>query len=129
MLEPVAEAWKPVIARQREVFDAGLKLLTPGRSCAEIIDFAKSVAEKNGMKTQLLVSGRGAGDDGPVIGPKTEAEALKGVAVEKSTLWLLRPKVTSADGKIQFTWGGTVLVTEKGGEVLGKRAHGIMSVA
>ena len=128
LLGPIPEAWKPAIARQREIFDAGLKLLTPGRSCAELLDFSKSVAEKSGMNAKILLAGRGAGDDGPVIRATTQPEALKGLTVDKNTLWLWRPTVTGADGKSQFAWGGTVLVTERGGEVLGKRAHRIISV-
>lgn len=128
LLGAVPEAWKPLIERQREVVNAGLKFLTPGKPCSEIINFAKSVAEKNGIKTEISLSGRGAGDDGPVIGPRTQPDALKGLTVEKDTLWLWRPTVTGADGKTQFAWGGTVLVTEKGGELLSKRAHGAISV-
>ncbi|HEY2989367.1 MAG TPA: M24 family metallopeptidase [Candidatus Binatia bacterium] len=124
----IPEAWKPLIERQREVFNAGLKFLKPGRACAEILDFAKSVAEKNGMKTQFSLSGRGAGDDGPVIGPSTSADALKGISIEKNTLWLWRPTVTSADGKTKFTWGGTALVADNGGEVFSKRPHGVIAI-
>jgi len=129
LLGPIPEAWKPVVARQREIFDEGVKLLTPGRSCAELLEFSKSVAEKGGMKAKVLLVGRGAGDDGPVIGAMTQPDALKELTVEKNTLWLWRPTVTGADGKTRFTWGGTVLVTEKDGELLSKRAHGAISVA
>jgi Xaa-Pro dipeptidase len=129
LLGNIPEAWKPVIARHREVFNAGLKFLTPGKSCAEVLDFAKSVADKNGMKTEILLSGRGAGDDGPVIRSSTSADALKGISIEKNTLWLWRPMVTGADGKTKFTWGSTVLVGENGGEVLSKRPHGVISVS
>jgi Xaa-Pro dipeptidase len=128
LLGKIPEAWKPAIERHREVFNAGLKLLTPGKSCGEVVDFAKSVADKNGLKTEILLSGRGAGDDGPVIKSSTSADALKGISIEKNTLWFWRPAVTGADGKTKFTWGGTVLVGENGGEVLSKRPHGVISV-
>ncbi|HEY3306299.1 MAG TPA: M24 family metallopeptidase [Candidatus Binatia bacterium] len=129
LLGKIPEAWKPAIERQREVFNAGLKFLAPGKSSAEVIDFAKSFAEKNGMKTEILLSGRGAGDDGPVIKSSTSADALKGISIEKNTLWLWRPTVTGSDAKTKFTWGSTVLVGENGGEVLSKRSHGVISVA
>ncbi len=128
LLGAIPDAWKPLIERHKEVFDAGLKFLKPGRACAEIIDFAKSVAEKNGMKTEIFLSGRGAGDDGPVIGPSTSADALKGISIEKNTLWLWRPTVTSADGKTKFAWGATVLVGDYGGERLSKRPHGMITI-
>jgi len=129
LLGKIPDSWKPMIERQREVFNAGLKFLKPGRSCAEVVDFSRSVAEKNGMKTEILLSGRGAGDDGPVIKSSTSADALKGLTIEKNTLWLYRPTVTGTDRKTKFSWGGTVLVAENGGEVLSKRPHGVISVA
>jgi hypothetical protein len=129
LLGTMPEGWKPLIERQKEVFNAGLKFLTPGKPCSEIANFAKSVAEKNGMKTEIFLSGRGAGDDGPIISSSTSADVLKGISVEKNTLWLWRPTVTSADGKSKFAWGGTVLVGDNGGEVLSKRPHGVISVA
>ena len=129
LLGPVPEAWKPVIERQREVFEAGLKLLKPGTPCAEMAAFGKSAAEKNGMKTKILLAGRGAGDDGPVIGSAAAAEKFKGLSVEKNTLWLWRPAVKSADDKVHLAWGGTVLVTEKGGERLSKRPHSVIAIA
>jgi len=46
LLGKIPEAWKPVVARQREVFDAGLKLLTPGRSCAELLDFPRALRRR-----------------------------------------------------------------------------------
>jgi Xaa-Pro aminopeptidase len=129
LLGKVPEAWKPVIERQREVFNEGLQFLKAGRSCAEVVDFAKRVADKNGMRTEILLSGRGAGDDGPVIKSAATADSLKGISIEKNTLWLYRPTATSADGKMKFTWGGTVLVGENGAEVLAKRSHGVVAVA
>jgi Xaa-Pro aminopeptidase len=128
LLGKIPEAWKPLIERQREVFESGMKLLKPGTSCGAFVDFAKSVVEKNGVKTEILLSGRGAGDDGPVIGPKTSADEVRGLVIEKNTLWLWRPTVAGADGKNRFAWGGTILVAESGGERLSKRAHGAIAI-
>jgi len=129
LLGQVPDAWKPAVERQREVFEAGLKLLKPGTPCAEVIEFGKSVAEKNGMKTKILLASRGAGDDGPVIDPAASADKLKGLTVEKNTLWLWRPAVKSADEKVHLAWGGTVLVGEKGTERLSKRPHALIASA
>ena len=129
LLGQVPDAWKPAVERQREVFEAGLKLLKPGTPCAEVIEFGKSVAEKNGMKTKILLAARGAGDDGPVIDPAASADKLKGLTVEKNTLWLWRPAVKSADEKVHLAWGGTVLVGEKGAERLSKRPHALIASA
>lgn len=127
-LGPIPEPWKPVIERQQEVFEEGLRLMVPGKPCLDVLDFAKSEERKNGMKTDIFLRGSGMGNDGPVIGPAIRAESLKGLTLEKNTLWHWRPAVTSADKRIQFAWGGTVLVTDKGSEVLAKRAHGMISI-
>jgi Xaa-Pro dipeptidase len=129
LLARIPEPWKPVIERQREVFEEGLRLMVPGKSCLELANYAKTVEHKNGVKTRIFLRGTGIGDDGPVIGGAVQAESLKELVVERNTLWHWRPVVTTADEKIQFARGGTVLVTEKGSEVLAKRAHGMISIA
>jgi Xaa-Pro aminopeptidase len=129
LLGPIPEAWRAVAERQKEVYDAGLKLLKPGTPCADVLDFGKSVEKKNDLTTNIFLAGRGAGDDGPVIDASTSADTLKGLTIEKNTLWLWRPAVKSSDGKVELAWGGTVLVTEKGAERLSERAHELISIA
>jgi hypothetical protein len=129
LLGEIPEAWRSVAARQKEVYEAGLKLLKPGTPCAELIAFGKSVEKKDGLATSIFLAGRGAGDDGPVIDASISAEKLKGISIEENTLWLWKPAVKSADGKVQLAWGGTVLVTDKGAERLSKRAHELISIA
>src|ERR1041384_2552977 len=129
LLGPIPESWRPVAERQKEVYEAGLKLLKPGTPCAEMLAFGKSVEKKDGLTTNIFLAGRGAGDDGPVIDASTSAEKLKGLTIEKNTLWLWRPAVKSVDEKVQLGWGGTVLVTDRGAERLSKRDHELIAVA
>jgi Xaa-Pro dipeptidase len=128
LLGQIPDSWKPMAERQKEVYDAGFELLKPGTRCAEMIAFAKSVAKKDGLEANVFLAGRGAGDDGPVIDASASPEKLKGVTIEKNTLWLWRPAVKSADGKVELVWGGTVLVTDKGAERLSKRPHALIAV-
>ena len=129
LLGPIPESWRPVAERQKEVYEAGLKLLKPGTPCAEMLAFGKSVEKKDGLTTNIFLAGCGAGDDGPVIDASTSAEKLKGLTIEKNTLWLWRPAVKSVDEKVQLGWGGTVLVTDRGAERLSKRDHELIAVA
>jgi Xaa-Pro aminopeptidase len=129
LLGPIPESWRPVAERQKEVYEAGLKLLKPGTPCAEMLAFGKSVEKKDGLTTNIFLAGCGAGDDGPVIDASTSAEKLKGLTIEKNTLWLWRPAVKSVDEKVQLGWGGTVLVTDRGAERLSKRDHELITVA
>jgi hypothetical protein len=127
-LAPVSAVWTSLVNRQREVFEEGLRLMTAGTPCSRVVDLARSVEHKNGMKAEIFLGGAGIGDDGPIIGPKTEADSLNGLTLKNNTLWHWRPTVTSADRSIQFSWGGTVRVTEKGGELFSRRDHGIVSI-
>ncbi len=128
LLGPIPAEWKPVIELQREVFAAGLEFMKPGTSFGELIDFINGFGHKRGMKTLTLMHGRGYGDDGPLISPRSRGESIRDVRIEKGNAWVWKPYAMSADEKIQFVWGGDVIVTEKGGEPLFKRSHGMISI-
>jgi hypothetical protein len=76
----------------------------------------------------VLIHGRGVGDDGPLISPRASGDAIRDLRMEQGNAWVWKPTVTSADGRIDFTWGGDVVVTERGGEKLFTRPHGLVSV-
>ncbi len=128
LLGPIPDAWKPVIELQLEVFEAGLKFMRPGTSFGELIDFINGFGQKGGMKTLTLMHGRGYGDDGPLISPRSKGESVRDVRIEKGNAFVWKPYAMSTDEKIQFVWGGDVVVTENGGERLFKRSHSMISV-
>ena len=129
LLGKIPDAWRPVIDLQREVFEAGLAFMTPGRTFEEMIDFVNGFGEKRGMKTLILMHGRGMGDDGPLLTPRARGENIRDVRIEKGNAWVWKPYAMSADERIQFVWGGDVVVGNDGGEVLFKRPHGMVSIA
>ena len=129
LLGPVPEAWKPVIELQREVFEAGLEVMTPGATMGELIDFTNGFGDKRGMRTAVLMHGRGFGDDGPLLTPRASGEEIRDLVIQRGNAWVWKPTAHSADGRISFTWGGDVVVTETGGEPLFKRGHGMTSTA
>jgi Xaa-Pro aminopeptidase len=128
LLGPIPDEWRPVIDLQREVFEAGLDLMKPGTSFADMIEFTNSFGAKRSMKTEILMHGRGAGDDGPLLTPRAKGENIRDVHIERGNAWVWKPTAHSADGRLSFTWGGDVVVTERGGEVLFKRRHGMVSI-
>ena len=83
---------------------------------------------KRGMKTDILMHGRGAGDDGPLLTPRAKGEHVRDVCIEKGNAWVWKPTAHSDDGRLSFTWGGDVVVTDKGGEPLFERPHGMVSI-
>lgn len=127
-LGPIPDAWQPAIELQHDLYYAGLEHLTPGRSFAEFMDMINSFGEKRGLKSQLLMHGRGYGDDGPLFTPQNRGERNRDVAIEKGCVFIVKPIAHSADGTFNTSWGGCVVCTDKGGEPLVKRTPGMVSI-
>jgi Xaa-Pro aminopeptidase len=70
LLGTIPDAWRPLVELQREVFEGGLALMKPGTSFAEMIDFVNGYGAGRGLRTEILMHGRGAGDDGPLLTPR-----------------------------------------------------------
>ncbi len=124
----IPDAWKPAIELQRDMYYAGLEHLIPGRPFAEFMDMINGFGEKRGMKSQLLMHGRGYGDDGPLFTPQNRGGRNRDVWIEKDCVFIVKPIAHSADGSFDTSWGGCVLVTDKGGEPLVKRTPGMVSI-
>jgi Xaa-Pro aminopeptidase len=127
-LGSIPEAWKPAIELQRDMYYAGLEYLVPGRPFAEFMDMINNFGEKRGMKSQLLMHGRGYGDDGPLFTPQNRGGRNRDLLIEKDCVFIVKPIAHSADGSFDTSWGGCVVVTEKGGEPLVKRTPGMVSI-
>jgi methionine aminopeptidase len=128
LLGPIPDAWKPAIEAQRDLYYTGLEHLTPGKPFAQFMDFVNGFGEKRGLKSLMLMHGRGYGDDGPLFTPQNRGARNRDVLIEKGNVFIVKPIVTSADGGFDTSWGGCVLVTEKGGEPLVKRTPGMVSI-
>jgi len=110
------------------MYYAGLEHLAPGTPFAEFMDMINGFGEKRGMKSQLLMHGRGYGDDGPLFTPQNQGMRNRDVVIEKGNVFIVKPIARSADGSFDTSWGGCVLVTDKGGEPLVKRTPGMVSI-
>jgi len=128
LLGPIPDEWKPVIALQGEVSDEGIKLLKPGTTFGEVIDFVNGFGEQRGMQTSITMHGRGAGNDGPLLTGRARGEAIRNVVIEAGNAWVWKPTAFSADGRIEFQWGVDVVATEHGGEPLSTRPRGMISI-
>ena len=128
LLGKIPEAWKPVIALHQEVYEGGLQMIKPGMTFGELEDFVSGFGTKSRMKTILQVHGCGYGDDGPLFTPRLRSVHARELVVEKNNAFVWKPMVRSADGQIQFTFGGPVIVTENGCESLIKLEHGLVSL-
>ncbi|MEA2658331.1 MAG: Xaa-Pro dipeptidase [Candidatus Binatota bacterium] len=127
-LGTIPEAWKPAIELQREMYYAGLEHLVPGRPFAEFMDMINNFGARRGMKSQLLMHGRGYGDDGPLFTPQNHGGRNRDLVIERDCVFIVKPIAHSADGSFDTSWGGCVLVTENGGEPLVKRTPGMVEI-
>jgi Xaa-Pro aminopeptidase len=127
-LGPIPDAWKPAIELQRDMYYAALEHLTPGRPFGEFMDLINGFGEKRGMKSQLLMHGRGYGDDGPLFTPQNQGARNRDLLIAKDCVFIVKPIAHSADGTFDTSWGGCVRVTNKGGEPLVKRTPGMVSI-
>jgi len=128
LLGNIPEAWKPVIALHREIYEAGLAQIKPGASFGALVDLAADLAARRGMKAVARLHGCGYGDDGPLLTAKSSREALRNLAMEPGNAFVWKPVAMTADERIQFSFGGPVLVTERGGENLFTRPHGMVAI-
>jgi Xaa-Pro aminopeptidase len=127
-LGKIPDAWKPVIALHQEVYEAGLQMIQPGTTFGALKDFVDGFGAKRGLKTAMQLHGCGYGDDGPLFTLRSQSDRAREVGIEKGNAFVWKPTAMSADGKIQFTFGGPVVVTDTGCEALCKREHGLASI-
>jgi methionine aminopeptidase len=128
LLGKAPQNWQAVIALQREVYEAGLAMIKPGTTFGELGDFANTFGSRRGMQTAMQFEGCGYGDDGPLYPTITRRDRARDIAISAGNAFIWKPIAMSGDRKIQFSWGGPVLVTESGCQALFEREHGIVEV-
>jgi Xaa-Pro aminopeptidase len=128
LLGKVPDEWKAVIELHKEVYEAGLGMFKPGTTFGALTDFINGVGKKRGMKSVMQLQGCGYGDDGPLFSAKSPGDRVRDLRIEKGNAFVWKPIAMTADEKIQFSWGGPVIVTERGCEPLFKREHGMVSI-
>jgi ectoine hydrolase len=127
-LGKIPDEWKPVIELHKEVYEAGLAMFKPGTTFGTLTDFVNGAGAKRGMKTTMQLHGCGYGDDGPLFSAKSPGDRVRDLRIEKGNAFVWKPIAMTADEKIKFTWGGPVIVTDRGCEALLKREHGLVSI-
>jgi Xaa-Pro aminopeptidase len=128
LLGKIPDAWKRVIELHNEVYEGGVAMIKPGTTFGALTDFVNGVGAKRGAKTVMQLHGCGYGDDGPLFSAKSRGDRVRDLRIEKGNAFVWKPIAMAADEKIQFTWGGPVIVTDRGSEPLFKREHGMVSI-
>ncbi|MGZ9220456.1 MAG: M24 family metallopeptidase, partial [Candidatus Binatia bacterium] len=128
LLGKIPEAWKAVVALQREVYETGLQMIKPGLTFSALEDFVNRVGSKSGMGTILQMHGCGYGDDGPLFTHRAKSDGARDLAMEENNAFVWKPMARSADGRMSFTLGGPVIVTATGCEPLFEREPGLVAI-
>ena len=128
LLGEIPDDWKSVIELHKEVYEAGLAMFKPGTTFGTLTDFVNGFGAKRGMKTVMQLHGCGYGDDGPLFSAKSRGDRVRDLRIEKGNAFVWKPIAMTADEKIKFTWGGPVIVTDRGCEALLKREHGLVTI-
>ena len=128
VLGPLPEAWQRAADLQRELFYAGLERMRPGVVFGEFIDSVNSSAQTRGMKSLILMHGRGYGDDGPLLTPQDPGDGVRDVMMRAGNVFVWKPIVMSDDGSVEYSWGGSVVVTENGAVQLVERTPQLMAI-
>ncbi|HEV8726048.1 MAG TPA: M24 family metallopeptidase, partial [Candidatus Binatia bacterium] len=128
LLGKIPDQWKPVIELHKEVYDAGLAMIKPGTTFGALTAFVNGFGAKRGMKTVMQLQGCGYGDDGPLFSPRSRGDKVRDLPIERGNTFVWKPIAMTADEKIKFTWGGPVIVTDRGCESLFKHEHGLVAI-
>jgi len=128
LLGKIPETWQPVIALQREVYEAGLSMIKPGTTFGALRDLVNGLGGKHGIETALQLAGCGYGDDGPLYFAAAHIDRARDLRMAAGNVFTFQPIAMTRDRQIQFSWGGPVLVTGMGCEALFKREHGMVEI-
>jgi Xaa-Pro aminopeptidase len=128
LLGKIPDEWKPVIELHKEVYEVGLAMIKPGMTFGALTDLVNGFGAKRGMKTVMQLHGCGYGDDGPLLSARSRTDRVRDLRIEKGNTFVWKPIVIAADEKIQFIWGGPVVVTDRGCESLFNCEHGMVVI-
>jgi Xaa-Pro aminopeptidase len=76
-----------------------------------------------------LMHARGLGDEVPAVIDAADLEKNGGATLVENMVFVLKPRVRDAGGKISAQVGDTVVVTPSGGRRLGRRPFGLSVVS
>lgn len=128
LLDSIPAEWKPVIEAQREIYQGGLELMKPGKTFRALNEFVRVLGTRRKMKMVNQMHGCGYGDDGPRLTAQSPNDRLRDLRIEKGNAFVWKPVAMTADERIQFAWGGPVVVSDSGAEALFKQPHGIVAI-
>lgn len=129
--------WRDMVAKHEQLWNESVALIRPGAFLGDLIDLCRSFSGSHGLNSSdILMHGRGYGNDGPLITPSDPpTHAMRSMQFEPGNVFVWKPTVgmdepgrRGNDAANRFSWGGNILVTEQGPVRLFARPHGLISV-
>jgi Xaa-Pro dipeptidase len=111
------------------VFETVLQHLRPGETMSSVMKVYYDAIEREGKGTMAgsfpLMHARGLGDEVPAVIDAADLEKNGGATLVENMVFVLKPRVREATGKISAQVGDTVVVTPSGGRRVGRRPFGL----
>lgn len=132
-VETCDRVYHDLLALQGRVFDEMIGMLRPGTTLGELDEQCRKIAQREqattgptaGARAQLIMHGRGLGDDGPIVTNSAREPRHLRMPLQAGMVFIFKPQIRSVGNSHPINWGDTVLVTPSGGQRLGTREHGV----
>lgn len=130
--EPSSQA-REIFELNARAFDVALEALRPGATWGDVEQSVTAVADGTPYTLNLLLHGRGLGNDGPLLVPSGPHDFARDFTIEENTVFILKPFAQPRDIPISaqqvfaraydVTWGDTIVIRPEGAKRLGTRAR------
>jgi Xaa-Pro aminopeptidase len=116
----ISPEWQRLHDVSVEAFGRMFALIRPGVTYGEVIRaYTDLVAERGCKALAVPLHGRGLGEDLPLIHLQHPQPGVLETPILAGQVYILGPRVGSADGTRFLAWGDTIAVTDQGARRLG----------
>jgi Xaa-Pro aminopeptidase len=125
---PVDPVWHDIFRTCQEILQATYEIFKPGLTIGELNQFVVDWGKKHSsFMLRPLFHGRGLGDDAPVSARST-SDAHARWKLEENVVFIVKPTVSTPDGRKRLYWGDCVVCTNRGARRLGKRPIEVIDI-
>lgn len=124
MLRPLSAKEASALELQRAALDECARLCRPGVSLKRLANACSQLAAGSQFRCDLVLHGRGLGDDPPLILPRSASRRMLDWTIQDNETFVIKPVVSHPDGTL-IQCGGVVAATPGGAQPLGARQPAI----
>ncbi|MFA9446114.1 M24 family metallopeptidase [Egicoccus sp. AB-alg6-2] len=132
-VETCDPVYHELLGLQGRVFDQMLPMLKPGTTLGELVVECEKICQREqptwgvtaGARAQLIMHGRGMGDDGPIVTNSAKEPRHLRLPLQEGMVFIFKPQIRLKTNTHPINWGDTVVVTSSGGRRLGDREQGM----